>query len=319
MTIHAHDNQGSLNKISESGGKLQYDGEDVQVGSLENVLYVDGLQGNDSYSGDFCLPKATISAAISTASSGTTVVVLGAGTYSEDITCVDSVNIYAPYAILDLGSSGDQLNLADCEVVFNKITRTSGGNAAILSDAVSGTAHLRVGTIDDSGSGITIRNTQPAILMLNIGQMYVRGGGTAIANYATGGDHIHVQIGDIYLDSNSAVGIASGNSGTLVGHIDHILESGTRTGTVALDVDAGTLDLFVSHIEADTAYDVSGGELNLICANIDGTKTETGGTVNLGLIVDSSLHSALSSIPNTDQTDGVTVWNDSGVLKVSTT
>jgi hypothetical protein len=52
---------------------------------------------------------------------------------------------------------------------------------------------------------------------------------------------------------------------------------GTRTGTVALDIDNGTLHLVCTEIEADTAWNIaSGATLNIIGCTASGTKTNAG-------------------------------------------
>jgi hypothetical protein len=243
-----------------------------------NVYYV-GKHGNDSNAGTSPeLAYLTFSAAITAASSGDAVVCLDGGTYAEGITAKAGVEVFAPNATLDV--TGSQLVMAEATIVFDKVTRASGANAMILFDGATGRQKLTCNVIDDNGSGIGIRMTNASIPIVAFKELYVSGGGTGIADF-TASQHYHITGRDLYLNSDNAVGIhqaVSGNNG--VATIQHIVEIGTRTGTVALDIDAGAVNLFCHEIVADTAWDVeSGAVLNIVGCSATGTKLNDG-TVN---------------------------------------
>jgi hypothetical protein len=272
----------------------------------QQAIYV-SKAGNDSNDGlNVDEPKLTISAAITAASSAGygLVRVCDAGTYAEGITNIDGIDLYAPNATLDLGSSGDQLRLAEQRTVLKTITRTSGGNSAVFNDASGGTSELYVERIVDAGAGVTVRNTFTTTLILHAGVIDVRGSGIALADFTSSG-HIHAWISDIYLRSNGATGIQRSNAGLTVATVQHILLKDAATGTVALDCNAGTLDCNVLEIDCATAYDVaSGATLNLFCNDITGTQTNAGTTNLVALNSDSNLGGDLTCVDLT-ATNGV--------------
>lgn len=243
-----------------------------------NIYFV-GKHGNDANDG--LSPekaKLTFSSAISAASAGDCIFCYDAGVYAEDITCVDDVDIFAQNATLQLGNgTQDQITLADNTVTFKKITRTAGGNTAILLSNASGYARLNVELIEDSGTGITIRSTSTNMAVIIVDQFYVNGGGTAIADFTSGGQHIHLKVKDIYLNSNNAVAVSCTNSSEIYGEIQHISPIGGATGTTALDINAGTVSIYSHSIEAATAYDVeAGATLNILTQEIIGTELNDG-------------------------------------------
>jgi hypothetical protein len=240
-----------------------------------NIYYV-GKHGNNSNDG-LTIENAflTFSAAMSAASSGDAIVCFDNGNYAEGLTVKDGVNVFAPNATLTV--TGSQLSMGDASVIFNKVQRASGGNAMILFEATTGRQILTVDTIEDNGSGIGMRFTSASIPIVHFRLLYVNGGGTGIADF-TGAIHYHVTGDDLYLNSDNAVGIhqsVAGENG--VATIQHILELGTRTSTVALDIDAGSVYLICNEIVADTAWDIaSGASLNIVGCTASGTKTNAG-------------------------------------------
>lgn len=250
----------------------------VPVTPQSNIYYV-GKHGNNSNAGTSPgLAYLTFGAAMTAASSGDAIVCFDGGNYAEGLTCKAGVSVFAPNATLTV--TGSQLVMEEATVIFDKVTRASGGDAMILFDGATGRQKLTCNIIDDNGAGIAVRMTNTSIPIVTFKELYVSGGGTGIADF-TASEHYHITGRDLYLNSDNAVGIhqaVAGNNAVVA--IEHIVEIGTRTGTVALDVDAGTINLFCHEIIADTAWDVeSGATLNIVGCRATGTKLNDG-TVN---------------------------------------
>jgi hypothetical protein len=265
-----------------------------------NIYYV-RKGGSDTNAGT-SLPEAflTFGAALTAASSGDAIVCFDGGTYTEGITAKAGVEIFAPNATLDV--TGSQLVMAETTVVFNKVTRASGANSMILFDGATGRQKLNVVVVEDYGTNIAMRLTNASIPIVDFEELWIKGGGIGIADH-TAGKHFHVRGRDVYMDSDNAIGVqqnVAGNNGVLT--IEHILEIGTRTGTVALDINAGTVNLFCNEIVADTAWDVaSGATLNLVGCTATGAKINAG-TVN-AVIADSP-----QSNPNYVHNAAAQIW-----------
>ena len=103
--------------------------------------------------------------------------------------------------------------------------------------------------------------------------------------YATQSGHIHVDIRDLYLDNNAAVGIEMGNvggHGKIVGFIDHIVSINDRSSTCIRIPTSGigtqsVVSLIISEIKTSgVAYQCPSGpdsnNLHLVCPVITGTR-----------------------------------------------
>lgn len=222
----------------------------------DSVIYV-SKNGDDNNLGDMInKPKKTISSALTAATSGDTVVVLDGGVYDESLLTVDDVNIYAPYAYLDL-SSNRELKLSKGVFRFRSIYRTSGSNIMIESQAASpletrGYAILDLEEISDDGSGITIRNGLNRPLDLHIKQIYVKNNNAFLLDNQDSTSHTHITADDLYLYSSGCTGFELGNGGNIVGNIQHIKELGDGIGT-------------------STAFNIVDGEINIIAPDCRAT------------------------------------------------
>jgi len=176
----------AVDSVNGATGVVVLTAADVPVPASGKTLYVEANASTYTADGTREKPYKTFSAALTAATAGDVVACLDSSTYAESVTCVDGVDIYAPNATLDLGSTGDQLDLANCSVEFGYITRTTGGASAILSSAGGGEARLRVREITDAGAGITIRNTVSTVLEIDVASIFVNGGGIGIADFSSG-------------------------------------------------------------------------------------------------------------------------------------
>lgn len=254
-----------------------------------NLIWV-GKNGDDSFtnagvSPDY--PFASFGAAVDAASAGDTVVSLDGGEYtiSSDLICKDGVNIYAPNATIFL-DGGATIRLNDMDAVFWKIYRDTGGGSCVVSQAATGDSTIKVMEVVDGGTGVTFRNTVSTTnLHVYLDRLFINGGGIGIADFTGLGtdQHLHIYAEDIYLNSDGAVGIQKNNGGSIVGFISHIRELGTRTGTVAFDINDGTLDITTNEVLTDTLVDIeTGGKLNLQAGEVDGNMSiSIGAEVNI--------------------------------------
>jgi len=302
------------------------------------TVYV-SKHGSDSNDGlDIENSKLTIGSAL-TAAGGLTgevrIEVLDGGTYTESITIDSGEHLHAPAATLvgtislDSGASVKlfaQYASANNQTLVNK----TGG---------TGRSHYEAFILDTRGTGGTLtggtglsNGTSGSVLFAQVGVLYVGENGEGVTDGGAGFGHIHFNIPDLYLAGNSAVGLSAGVSSTnLIGYIDHILEIDSPTTTVAIDLtNAGAIvKLTASEIIADTAYNITNGDLHLVCPKVTGTRTGTpvaelsdveirlqsSGDVTIGtstILADSSGTTTLQNIDALDVTTEDTIASEVG-------
>lgn len=250
------------------------------------------------------------------------ILVLDGGTYSNSsLRLSENVHLTAPAATfvglvrIDANASFHIDKHYPAAGSTDVMVRHDGGSAgaAIYSCNISdgrGVDGLKTGARNVVNNGGGGRN-----LFVRVGIMYVSQDGVGVGDVSgTDAGHIHILIPDVYLAGNNAIGIEGtglgSNTSNIIGVIDHILEIGGPTATTGIRLDDADaiVKLTVSEIIADTAYNIVAGDLYLSCPKITGARVGTPANLMLGTI----------DFPTTDQLDGVTVWNDGGVLKVST-
>lgn len=308
-----------------------------------NIYYV-GKHGSDSNDGltsanAFLTFSAAITAAVAmtpSASNLFTIKCSDAGIYTENITMVQYVSICAPSTTIN-----GNFTLADASCIEIAECSPSSGTCFSKSGTTNGTYIIcpRI-TVPDNGIGFL--NSSTGQLIVKWDQMYVGANAFGVGDISTSTGHIHVKGGDIYLSGNNSTGIATSN-GSIVGRVDHILETGTPTGTISLtiinggslniDIDnimtdtgfnclAGVVSANVRNIDCTTAYIIAvGATLNLLASVLVGTQTNNG-TSNV--FIPSDLGSVNNTIPRTDgttgsrlKTSGVTIDNSDNVISNS--
>lgn len=249
------------------------------------VVYV-ATYGNDSNTGlNVARPKLTIGAAITaasalspSASNRVVVYILDAGTYAESITCIGNVDVYGPSAKID----GTVTLVDDVTVTLREIAPSSGSNLRLLrKTAGNSTSYAHIDLIDGrncTNSACLFNQAAGSIIFLRAGKVWVGADSIGIGDLAAGFGHVHFNIADLYLAGNNAIGIAANtNNASIIGYIDHILETGSPTGTTGISVgSSGEVYATISQIIADTAYTITaGGVLGLVCPNVRGLRTGT--------------------------------------------
>jgi hypothetical protein len=255
------------------------------------VVYV-ATWGNDADAGsNLNQPKLTIASAITAASAlivggapAVRVDVLDGGTYTETLTVPTLVHVFAPAATFVGVVSIDALASFTINTHFSPSTNalmaqhtgTNTGPAIYRCDVSDGRGVS--GTVTGSHNVANIAGTGKN-MFAEIGICYVAQAGQGCRDTSGGFGHIHFRAQDLYLAGNSAVGIAGNNAAsTIIALIDHIIELGTPTGTIAIQATASTAVITVTcgEIIADTAYDIiAGAQLYLNCPRISGTRTGT--------------------------------------------
>ena len=249
--------------------------------------------GSDSNSGLTLMePKLTINAAIvaatNLAASGVRVWVIDGGTYTEDITLPTAITIDAKGATL-VGTA----SITGGSELYLDRHFPSDSNQSMLTCEGAGTGPAIYSAHISDGRGVggaftgtrNVRNVGGGgrNLFAKVGIMYVSAGGTGVGDVSIGdAGHIHMEIPDLYLAGNNAIGIlaaAQGTGyGTIIGWSDHILEiSGNPTNTTGISItDAqASVKLVTAEIVADTAYNITTGSLYLTSNRISGTRTGT--------------------------------------------
>lgn len=287
--------------------------------------------GNDTYDGDapdkavLTIGQALVVAAalISGGAANVTIVVVDAGTYTENVSLPANTSLWAPHAtivgtlILNAASS------AKLHAIYAAV------NDSVLVDTVNAVGEMSIVDIDDSdGRGLagTVTGTvnfknesSGRVLMARCRQVHVAQGGEGVRDGASSGfGHVHIEFNDLYLAGTNAKGIRTNNANTnIVGWIDHILEEGSHTGTIGVQlVDAGsTVKLSAAEIIADSVYDITAGSLYLNCQKQTGTKTGTPTWDNLTSVQQVSAKGAANGYASLDANGTVPVAQLPGQVK----
>ena len=215
-----------------------------------------------------------------------TVVGVDAATYVENVTVPAWVDVDAPAATLESASAvANTLQISDnCLVRFRKVVQGMGGPAAVVRLNTAGKSLFYADEVVLDDGIVAIINfgiTQSAVLFARVESTFVNAvGGFGIGD-ATSAGHIHFEGGDVYLTANNAIGIQRGVAGTTVGRVEHVLELGSPTGTIAFLLAGGQIDFSAQTVSADTAALVTApGILNLFAGSLVGTQSGTG-TINI--------------------------------------
>lgn len=200
------------------------------------------------------------------------------GTYTENLTCVDWVDIHAPNAVL----AGYIRLTNNVNVFFGEVQYdgASGGHAVDKSatwGGDTGPARFEAYTIRCTGAANAIQNDATGTLLTAwVKQILIENGfGVGSTTYhATLGGDIICDIGEISVAGNG-VAVSSNRQFNILGCINRLKEySGAATG---IQADQGVVSLTVSEITCTTAYNVgASGTLRLFACNIVGVRTNTG-------------------------------------------
>lgn len=255
--------------------------DDVAFGDFvgQQVFYV-GKHGDNANSGRSNRTAvetigngvAKAIAATPSASNRFAIVVTDGGEYTENIIMAPFVDLYAPNARI----VGTIITAADSNIEIGQIENAAG---ILISKSFgdTGTSRVKAQEIRATGAAIGAFNLATSgVMMLDARQVFCETGfGVGGISGAVG--HMHVQIGDLYL-TGAGTGIARAGSGSLVGHVDHILEIGAGVGVgTAINVIAGEVDLSAGVVTAQNAYLVSAGAtLRLEANSITGATTVAG-------------------------------------------
>lgn len=252
------------------------------------VVYV-AKYGSDDNSGlNINQPKLTISAALTIADGLITagadkasVNILDADMYSEDLTINENVIVIGLAAGLEGAATLD----AGSELHLDRHYATH--NSDKLIDMVSNSgahSHYSANVMDGRGiagnktSTILVKNgSSGRILFVKIGVGFVAESGVGIRDGSSSGfGHVHFFFHDLYLAGDSAIGLKTNNANTnLIGYIDHILEVDSPSSTIAINmIDASSIiKITVSEIIADEVWNITDGDLHIVCPKLTGTRT----------------------------------------------
>lgn len=283
--------------IVEGGpqGPAGEDGEDA-VGITQLAAIYVSKAGNDANAGNSnSLPKLTLASAITAASAlitagaaGVRIEVVDGGTYTETaITIPTTVHLFAPAATF----IGQVSIAANATFKVDKHFASANNQTTVQHEGGSNGAAIYFANILD-GRGVAgtltgvknIRNVGGGgkNLFVHVGILFVGASGVGIGDVSSGdAGHIHFFCPDIYLAGNNAIGILGSSQGAgssnIVGYTDHILETGTPTGTVGISLIAAgaAVKIVAAEIIADTAYSITAGSLHISCPKITGTRTGT--------------------------------------------
>lgn len=260
----------------------------LSMADADDVIYV-AKTGSDANTGrKINLPKLTIAAAITAAAAlgapKATIEIIDSGVYTENLTLTANMRLHAPRATL-VGTLA--MDAGTTAVVWRHYAAANSTSLVSVIAASGEASFYYAHLIDGRGTGGALTGTtliengsSGRVVFAHIDQGFVSASGFgARDNAGAGFGHTHIRAADLYLAGNSAVGLRADNANTdVIGYIDHILESGSLTGTSAIHVAASgaTVRLVAAEIVVDEVYNVAaGGVLYLAAPRVVGTRTGT--------------------------------------------
>lgn len=259
--------------ITEGAGTLNLEADGLDQ---TNIYYV-GKHGNDGNDG-LTVNKAflTFTAAQAAASGGDVVWCFDNGTYTENITGVASISLYAPNAEL-VGAHTITTNNVWTFRQMTVLTATTGVTMAIASQKAS--INLKRMTIAGIGVGIIVTS----------GTLFFRCGSIDVTNGfvvgSTTSDEIQMFFGEIHF-LGIGVAFSSIAGGELMLFGDSVRNNGAGAGTVFSTSGGGTpiINATITSIDSDILSDITAGsQVSLNTCNMTGVLAESGaGTVVVG-------------------------------------
>ena len=255
--------------LPSSGGSLP--------GSVQRYWF--GKHGNDSNTGlSYDTAKLTMGAAVAAASAQTpsdtnqfAITCLDAGVYTEDVTMVQWVHLYAPNITMQ-----GTLDVADNTYAVIGTVEANGNAYAIRKAAgQTGVTRVEAQAVYATGSSTGAANlASGGIFIYEVRSTFVEDG-NAIGDVSVNNGHTHIMAEDIYI-TGTGVAIARVGSGTTIGYVAHILEIGAGNGA-GIVVNGGEVSLKILYLESTQAYNVgASGTLRLDANVITGTTAGTG-------------------------------------------
>jgi hypothetical protein len=249
---------------------------------LQDQIYYIGKHGNDANTGrnienavlTFTQAIVLATAAVPSAVNRFSIVCLDDGIYAEAITVPQYVDVFAPSATL----TGTIVVADDSSIKFSRLNVAT---ATIGVSKIAGTVYTNVDIdyVTCAGTGIGFLGVA-GFINCHWKELYVENG-FGIGDLAAAMAHMHLFGGDIYI-TGTGTAVARANTGSTIGHIDHIADIGAGVGT-GIAVFDGTVAINVNTVNNSVAYNVSGATsiLRLFANSITGTRTVAlGGTDN---------------------------------------
>jgi len=262
--------------------------EDIPTATAAVYVAKSGSDASDGLSE--LAPKLTIGAALTAAaalspSSSNLVVVqvLDAGIYTENLTMADYVSVYAPSSKL-VGSITHALN-SSIVLAQHDMNGTYG---CFLNTAQSGAAYYSAEKVNVL-SGFGWANINFGALLVDVKTSIVAAGAYLVQEASGQDGHLHYSGEDVYLDGAATGFYVQATGASIQVRVAHILQLGATTGGTGFLITAGSVVADVQTIGASAAWNVSGGTLDITSQIVTGTKTETGGTVNERLDIESKI------------------------------
>jgi len=241
-----------------------------------NIYYV-GKHGNDANNG-LSINRAflTFTAAQAAASSGDVVWCFDNGTYTENITGVAGITLYAPNANL----SGAHIITTNNAWTFRQMTVATGVTGVTMSTGGQ-KAFINIKRMTIAGIGVGVICTG--------GTLFLRAGSIDVTDGffvgSTTSDEVQVFFGEVhFLGVGTAFSAVSGGELMLFG--DSVRNNGAGTGTLFSTAGGGSpiINATITSIDATNLSNITAG--SVVCLNtcaMIGTLNETGaGTVVVG-------------------------------------
>lgn len=242
----------------------------INAGGVDQInIYYVGKHGNDANDG-LTIEKAflTFGAAITAASSGDVVWCSDNGTYTEDITGVTGIDIYAPNAVL----VGEHTITQDNNWTFGEMTVATGDTGVVMNSA-GNTAMVNVKRVVTSGTGTGFVNAA--------GKLFIYAGDSIVDDgFFVGSvtaDETYVSFEEIIFTGNGTAFSTTGG-GILKTHGTGVENNGGN-GTLFFTAGGGAPDLnaTIAYVSLDILSNITAGsDVHLNCGSLKGTLAESG-------------------------------------------
>jgi hypothetical protein len=194
------------------------------------------------------------------------------GIYAESFTLPSWVSLHAP----NIKVEGSIILQDNVNALVGEVEVSSGFG---VTKAIGGTAHsVFEGTVvTATGNAVGAVNLAVnGILVYRVTRTYCQNG-FGVGDISSSAGHTHIHCEDIYI-TGTGTGLARAGSGTIVGYIGHILESGSGIGNgTGINLFAGEMDLVIGRLDANVPYTSQAGTtLHMFAGEVIGTPTPAG-------------------------------------------
>ena len=266
--------------------ELAFTSLEDSLDAVQTIFF--GKHGSDSNSGlSFATAKLTLSSALTAASTPTptefsrcVVQCLDAGLYTGNFVIPAYTTVWAPHAsFIPASNASPTFSLNDLSLLRAWYVSSIAGQLGAVARLVgtAGTSYVDVDRLDVAGviGAVNLSTVAGSVLLIHNKSTLVGAGSIGYGDISNASGHMHVEAQDIYLTGAGAIAVARLGTGTTVGRVAHILESGDGVGFCSgVVILSGEVELEVDELITTTAFNVgaSGSTLRMWVTDISGAR-----------------------------------------------